>query len=201
MATAFKGLSGAWIQAAGTIVAAIADTPSEAITEAKTDSLGLWGNVLQATGNGLMADSNEPGSLNQAGNAIQAGGNTIIVGALVLPIDEDLEQNLTIKGNLVQAVGGSVCFNEDLKEDVSIAALYGLSGDFLQVVGNSIQALAAILDFEIDGHEELVNAVGSWIQATGAVLSALSETKSLQDQPQLEADSLNPIKSNQTNKA
>ncbi|WP_054703879.1 hypothetical protein [Bacillus sp. JCM 19041] len=187
MGNSTKSFTGAWIQAIGTIVAAVGDTPSETRPEEATDSLGLWGNVLQATGNGLLADTNEPGSLNQAGNAIQATGNSIIVGALVLPIDEDLEQTLTIKGNLFQAAGGAVSFSEDLKEDISIAALYAFYGDLLQVIGNSMQALAGILDFEVDGHEERLNAVGSWIQAIGAVLSALSETKSLDDNDENEA--------------
>lgn len=180
MGNSIKAFTGAWIQAIGTIVAAVGDTPSETRPEEATDSLGLWGNVLQATGNGLIADTNEPGSLDQAGNVIQAAGNSIIVGALILPINEDFEQTLTIKGNLFQAVGGAVSFSEDVKADVNIASIYAFYGDLLQVIGNSMQALAGILDFEVDGHEERLNATGSWIQAIGAVLSALSETKSLE---------------------
>lgn len=178
MSTDVKALFGAWTQAIGTVIAAVADTPSEALTPEQINDLGLYGNALQATGNGLLADTNEFGSLNQIGNAIQATGNTIIVGALALPWEENLEQNLIIKGNLFQAAGGSVSFNEDLKEDVSMAALYAVIGDFLQVVGNGIQAYAAIADFIVDDDEEFINAVGSWIQATGAVLSALSVSKS-----------------------
>ncbi|WP_099304743.1 DUF6944 family repetitive protein [Bacillus sp. Marseille-P3800] len=174
-----KELFGSWTQAIGTIVAAVADTPSTRLTPEQVNHLGLYGNALQATGNGLMADTNEFGSMNQAGNAIQAAGNTIIVGALTLSLDETVEQNLIIKGNLFQATGGAVTFNEDLKEDVSMAALYAVIGDFLQVVGNATQAYAAISDFIVDDHEELVNSVGSWIQAIGAVLSALSVTKAL----------------------
>ncbi|TES46758.1 DUF6944 family repetitive protein [Shouchella lehensis] len=178
MSTDVKALFGAWTQAIGTVIAAVADTPSEALTPEQINDLGLYGNALQATGNGLLADTNAFGSLNQIGNAIQATGNTIIVGALALPWEENLEQNLIIKGNLFQAAGGSVSFNEDLKEDVSMAALYAVIGDFLQVVGNGIQAYAAIADFIVDDDEEFINAVGSWIQATGAVLSALSVSKS-----------------------
>ncbi|WP_055736116.1 MULTISPECIES: DUF6944 family repetitive protein [Bacillaceae] len=178
MLTDVKALFGAWTQAIGTVIAAVADTPSEALTPEQINDLGLYGNALQATGNGLLADTNAFGSLNQIGNAIQATGNTIIVGALALPWEENVEQNLIIKGNLFQAAGGSVSFNEDLKEDVSTAALYAVIGDFLQVVGNGIQAYAAIADFIVDDDEEFINAVGSWIQATGAVLSALSVLKS-----------------------
>ncbi|GAF20965.1 hypothetical protein JCM19047_630 [Bacillus sp. JCM 19047] len=178
MSTEVKVLFGAWSQAIGTVIAAIADTPNKALTPKQINDLGLYGNALQATGNGLLADTNAFGSLNQVGNAVQATGNTIIVGALAFPLEENLKQNLIIKGNLIQAVGGSVSFNEDLKEEVSIAALYAVSGDFLQVVGNSIQAYAAIADFIVDDDEEFVNAVGSWIQATGAVLAALSVSKS-----------------------
>ncbi|NYE04064.1 hypothetical protein F4694_000808 [Bacillus niacini] len=52
-----KELFGAWIQAIGTVTAAVGSTPS--LNDDTQESLNLWGNVLQGTGNALFADAQE----------------------------------------------------------------------------------------------------------------------------------------------
>ncbi|WP_077622384.1 DUF6944 family repetitive protein [Sediminibacillus massiliensis] len=52
-----KAVLGAWIQAIGTVIAAIGSTPTTHLPQKLLQDLNLIGNVLQGTGNALMADS------------------------------------------------------------------------------------------------------------------------------------------------
>ncbi|MFF2497340.1 DUF6944 family repetitive protein [Peribacillus sp. NPDC058075] len=64
------------------------------------------GNELQATGNALLADAEETWSLDKFGNQLQEIGNSTVILGLVIDFDEVTKQELIIKGNLIQAVGG-----------------------------------------------------------------------------------------------
>jgi hypothetical protein len=68
------------------------------------ESLNLWGNVLQGTGNALIADAQEGFSLEQLGNVVQAIGNTTVVAGILLNISEENKLKLDINGNLLQAI-------------------------------------------------------------------------------------------------
>ncbi|PFM43713.1 hypothetical protein COC59_31005 [Bacillus cereus] len=48
-----KEIVGAWFVAVGTIIAAIGSTPLKRLNSELRKDLSVWGNVLQATGNGL----------------------------------------------------------------------------------------------------------------------------------------------------
>lgn len=79
-----KATFGSWVQAIGTTLSAIGATPSKNISDTLLGDLNLWGNVLQATGNSLVADSEKNFTLEKIGNEIQAIGNsTVIVGILI----------------------------------------------------------------------------------------------------------------------
>ncbi|GGB40395.1 hypothetical protein GCM10011409_17430 [Lentibacillus populi] len=96
-----KVLYGTWIQAIGTTVSAVANTPSLVNDQDLLAHLDLWGNVLQATGNALVADSEQYPSLDKLGNQIQSIGNlTNIVGFLVT-VSEEIQAELNIKGNWI----------------------------------------------------------------------------------------------------
>jgi hypothetical protein len=173
-----KATFGAWIQAIGTTISAISSTPSMKIPDDFLNQLNLNGNVLQATGNALQADSEYDLTLIKIGNEVQAIGNSIVVAEMLLNFDELTKQNIEIKGNLFQAVGGGICFANALDEEPAIEELYNIYGNLLQTIGNSMQALAGMK--ELKGEEgETLNTVGSWIQAIGSILSALGQSKSL----------------------
>ena len=101
-----KEFVGAWMQAIGTIISAIGNTPTIVRTEDSSRNLDLWGNVLQGTGNALIADSVEEITLDKIGNKIQTTGNMLIVFAFLGPVSEQVETELNIKGNMIQATGG-----------------------------------------------------------------------------------------------
>lgn len=74
-----KALIGSWIQAVGTTISAVGNTPPAVREETFSSYLDLWGNVLQGAGNTLIADSEEAISLDKWGNKIQTTGNLVNV--------------------------------------------------------------------------------------------------------------------------
>ncbi|MYL70253.1 hypothetical protein GLW00_05295 [Halobacillus litoralis] len=167
-------LIGSWVVAAGTVASAI-NASINAHTDSDDEGLNLIGNTLQATGNGIIADeTNSP--LSASGNIIQAAGNSTIVYSILNDLERRTELNLVIKGNLLQALGGLAGFSETYGTDPSLTNAYKLNGELLEVVGNSIQAIAA--GRELEGIEAAdFSALGSWIQAVGAIIVALTITK------------------------
>jgi hypothetical protein len=71
---------GSIIQAIGTVISAYANTPNKFFNHTFLDDLDLIGNALQATGNALIADGQEPFTLSRIGIEVQAAGNTTVIG-------------------------------------------------------------------------------------------------------------------------
>jgi len=157
---------GGWVEAAGNIVAAIGDTPTERIPETIKTDLRLIGNVLQAVGSALTAD-NEPLSIDVLGDILQSAGNvTVVMG--ILDNDESSSQRLETIGNELQLVGAGVSINT--QANLTFSQSLDNVGNIIQVIGNTLQVYA-------NPHTEegiRVNAIGSWTQAVGTVISALA---------------------------
>ncbi|MBX0357136.1 hypothetical protein [Halobacillus sp. Nhm2S1] len=167
-------LIGSWIIAAGTVASAV-NASINAYTGDDGEGLNLIGNTFQATGNGVVANDAES-ILSASGNLIQSAGNSTIIYSILADLERKDELNLVIKGNLLQAFGGLIAFSETYETDASLTNAYKLNGELLEVVGNSIQAVAA--GRELEGIEAgHFSALGSWIQAIGAVIVALTITK------------------------
>ncbi|WLR55657.1 hypothetical protein LC048_01180 [Mesobacillus subterraneus] len=176
-----KELFGAWVQASGTTLAAIGSTPLKNFSESQLTSLNLWGNELQALGNALIADSEERFTLEKIGNQIQSAGNITVIAGIILPLDDVTGQELDIKGNLMQAVGGTAALKDTLTEERSVESLYNIYGGLLQIIGNSMHAIAGII--VLQGREGgNINTSGSWIQAAGSVIQAIGTTKDYSDE-------------------
>lgn len=171
-----KGVFGSWVQAIGTILAAIGSTPLENIPPPILNSLNLIGNVMQGTGNAIIADTITPPSLDKLGNQIQAIGNSTVVTGILIDFDDKIKQILDIDGNWLQALGGGVSLADALGGEVSASALYSIYGNSLQAIGNSLQAISGIKELNNEEATNL-NVVGSWIQAVGSVISAIGQTK------------------------
>lgn len=167
-------LFGYWVVAAGTIASAI-NASLDFRTGENDQSLNIIGNTLQATGNGIAADNASASSFSKTGNLIQAAGNSTVIYSLITDLDRQFDLNLVIKGNLLQALGGLIGFYETVGDPPSLSNAYKLNGETLEVVGNSIQAVAA--GKELKGMEASgLTALGSWIQAIGAIIVALMLT-------------------------
>ena len=167
-----KALFGSWVQATGTTVSAVGNTPSVSSDKELLSNLALWGNVLQATGNALIADSIEKPSLSKIGNQVQSIGNLTIIVKFLIVVNEEIQNELNIKGNLLQAVGGGASLADALNEEITMESFYDIYGNLLQVIGNSMQAISGINKSK-GADDELINTIGSWIQAIGANISAL----------------------------
>lgn len=178
MGSEFKATFGAWIQAIGTVLSAIGNTPIKSVPEESLQNIDIVGNELQATGNALEADAiNDPGSLTKIGNQIQAIGNLTVMSGLMIDLNEVTKQELDIKGNLLQALGGSAAVADSLDEERTLDELLSIYGNALQVIGNSLQAISGILELNNEDSGDL-NVIGSWTQAVGSVLSALVQNQS-----------------------
>jgi hypothetical protein len=171
-----KAVFGAWIQAIGTVTAAVGSTPSKVLTDQQLENLNLWGNILQGTGNAILADTEETFNLNKIGNMIQAMGNTAVVTGIIIDFSESTKSLLDIQGNLLQATGGGAALADAFGEERSIEQLYNIYGNLLQVIGNSMQAIAGGMELRNEDPGNL-NVAGSWIQAIGSIISAIGETK------------------------
>ena len=162
------GLIGSWLDALGTVVAAIGSTPSKVIPATILEDFVFIGNSLQGIGSALVVESPETLENDRVGSAIQSIGNLTVLIAL-LQDEGRPSRRLNKQGNLLQALGGGVSFNYD-GEITSINNI----GNGLQVLGNSLQALS-LKESLFDTEEgELMDVAGSWIQAVGTIISALS---------------------------
>ncbi|KMJ58765.1 hypothetical protein AB685_06685 [Bacillus sp. LL01] len=168
-----KQLIGAWTQAIGTVVAAIGSTPSVQIGESGKRDLGLVGNVLQATGNGLEADAQSVLTFGKLGNVIQATGNLTVSTGLVFDFPGDAGERLVISGDLIQALGALTALGSANKSYIVI-------GNILQAIGNSLQAIGGVRElkeeFQSDLSNELLIGIGSWIQVLGTIILAIGLT-------------------------
>ncbi|WP_226682368.1 DUF6944 family repetitive protein [Sutcliffiella horikoshii] len=173
-----KQLVGSWTQAIGTVVAAIGSTPSIPIHENGRKGLGLVGNVLQATGNGLEADAQTSLTYGKLGNIIQATGNVTVSAGLAIDFPGDTGERLVISGDLIQALGAITALG-------SASRSYMVFGNSLQATGNSLQAIGGVRELKQEERNvlglsqvsnEVLIALGSWIQALGTILLAIGLT-------------------------
>ncbi|GGB42090.1 hypothetical protein GCM10011409_19560 [Lentibacillus populi] len=97
------------------------------------------------------------------------------------------EQKLIISGNLIQALGGLVSLADELNDPTASGQIYNIIGNLLQSIGNSLQAIAGMYELEnkhvdhkgykIDENIETLEISGSWIQATGSVMTLIGQIK------------------------
>ncbi|WP_339182690.1 hypothetical protein [Oceanobacillus sp. FSL W7-1293] len=172
-----KVLFGSWEAAIGALLSAIASTPSFKLNETQQTNLDLAGNVMQATGSALAADSEKKLTLNKIGNQVQAMGNSIVISGIVIPFTEETKRKVTIKGNLFQAAGSSMALPDLLDTaEITMDTLYEIYGALLQSIGNALQGLSGIIELKGERGEH-IDFVGSWIQTIGAFIQALVQSK------------------------
>ncbi|TYR81461.1 hypothetical protein FZC66_06340 [Priestia megaterium] len=191
-----KEIIGAWIAAIGTISSAIGSTSFRFIKSEVREDLNLWGNVLQGTGNALVADGQEGISLEKIGNEIQSVGNITVIAGLVIDFEDETQQKLIIAGNLIQALGGAAALGDEFQDVSTAGDLYNIYGNLLQAIGNSLQAIGGAYELrssineqcearndqsdgqnDEDEYGQSLDVVGSWIQAIGSVLSVIGQIR------------------------
>ncbi|QBP91538.1 hypothetical protein E1A90_09770 [Bacillus mycoides] len=185
-----KEIVGAWFVAVGTIIAAIGSTPLKMLSSDLREDLNVWGNVLQATGNGLEADGQGEISLELIGNEIQSIGNVTVLTGLIIDFEDETQKKLVIAGNWLQALGGVTAIGGEIEDSSNIDEAFNIVGNALQATGNSLQAIGGIEELKVsrdkvgentdndnDEDGQLIVIMGSWIQAVGSVVSLIGQIR------------------------
>ncbi|WP_196220133.1 DUF6944 family repetitive protein [Terrilactibacillus tamarindi] len=175
-----KTLTGTWLETLGTILNALGITKALPFSLSFRNNCSLWGNVLQATGNGLSAE--EEDFKYRLGLELQSVGNLTIIYGILLPINhrEDLRKFIT--GNWLQTLGTLVCFSHSV---VNEKTPHDRVGCLLQAIGNSLQAIAGIEELKAPIQNlnmditDILEFSGSWVQVIGSLMSSLEYTASL----------------------
>lgn len=159
---------GSWLDTIGTATAAVGSTPLPALTETFLEDLIFIGNALQGVGSALVVESSRTLPNDKVGSSVQSIGNlTVLVGLMIE--NEKFFRLLNQQGNLIQAVGSGVSINYDGK----LTTINNI-GNGLQVIGNSLQALA-FKNHLIDTKKgKLMDVSGGWIQTVGTLMSTLT---------------------------
>ncbi|CAI9388283.1 hypothetical protein BACSP_02274 [Bacillus sp. T2.9-1] len=175
----FKEIFGSTINTIGTIQAAIGSTPSFHLSKETHYQLRLVGNVLQGTGSALSADGQGTISLEMLGDEIQAIGNSTVVTGLILYKLSKIptEQKLIITGSWIQALGSFVGLTDEFFDHTADGRIENIIGGLLQGIGNSLQAVGGTEQLKGISSQQNLGTIGSWIQATGAVLSLIGQIK------------------------
>ncbi|ENH97008.1 hypothetical protein J416_08022 [Gracilibacillus halophilus YIM-C55.5] len=168
----WQEIFGSWVVATGTFVSAIANTPSIPFTRTLQQDFKVIGNTMQGTGNALSVQPIYSFTLEDLANEVQSIGNTTIVGSLLLDFNDSTKQSLNTKGNLLQALGGGMAFAKNYQKKLSIRTVYIGFGNLLQMIGNSFQAVSP----QLKQIEAIINTLGNWIQALGALMTAIGTT-------------------------
>ena len=161
-----KAIVGNWIVAVGTLLSAIGNTPSTIFTQQTLNDFNVIGHILEAGGIAIVSET-EDTLLYTVGDQLQAIGNlTVVVG--ILSENEQTAQLLEKQGNLIQVVGLGLVINTEGKLTL-LQTLYN-TGIIIQLIGNAIEAIANTETNE----GKLMRAVGAWIKAIGAFITALA---------------------------
>lgn len=157
-----KELLGYWLDAFGQTMSAVANTPYVKKNEEFLPCLDLWGNVLQATGTALIADSSsEEFSFEKLGNQVETIGNLVTVTGILAPVSEEIKEDLDQKGDIIETLGVIISLPDELKEGLTLELFFDIYGHFLQVIG--IKRV----------HEDLINMISEWSQAIASILTLL----------------------------
>lgn len=176
MSDQLKEIYGAWLVALGAIIVAIGSTPTRRLSRKMQNDLNLTGNALEAVGAGLAADGQgNPLSLEYAGNALSSIGSLESFTAAAIDFPERTETNISIQGNLLQALGSGISAADEFGDNTASGALELFIGNILQTIGSVIQAFGVKIQTTDEKKGQTYIAVGSWIQAVGAVLSAIGQ--------------------------
>lgn len=146
---------GAWVSAIGTISSAISATPMRRLKgkereewENISELLEFAGNSFQAIGNIISAFLGESSPLEVTGEIIQSSGNITVLFSLI-KAKENIKKaiKLSITGNSQQAFGALLAALDELTDDE--IDITGVSGNILQSIGNTLQAIAGLIELEL----------------------------------------------------
>lgn len=182
---AFLEITGAWIQTAGTAIAAAGETLllGEDPGFETGEKLVVIGNGVEAAGNALQAialSSEANRTMSSLGSWLQAAGNTTnaVAGMIILAGDETAGLKLDILGDSVQSAGAAI---EATFVDGSLPFAESIViGEYILSLGAALEAIGAY--YLLTGKRMSGNALqafGSYLEFAGAGIVAAALTKGL----------------------
>ncbi len=117
-------------------------------------------------------------SFEKLGDELQATGNSTVIAGILLygTSDEETEQNLIITGTWIQALGSFVGVADEFFDSTEDGRLENITGNLLQGIGNSLQAIGGIEALQgSNSEQEQIGVAGSWVQAAGSVISLIGQ--------------------------
>ncbi|WNF37223.1 hypothetical protein RJD24_01825 [Bacillaceae bacterium IKA-2] len=179
-----KLVVGAWIDAIGTIISAIAEVRTLAGLDGSNNKLVAIGEGLQAFGTMLIGTVLEEDPLNFVGNWIDgAGAAASSLGAYFqyTDIDNGVDSiRLAVIGDLFQSLGAAISAKADyLSKDIdNIFAI----GNGLQSLGAGLEAIGGVYELKERADEgQPLTTIGAILQAAGSNLNALALTNDVRE--------------------
>lgn len=160
---------GSWISTAGTIISAVASTPSTVFTDQTLEQFNLIGNTLEAIGGTLMISVDED-IFNKVGGHLATLGNVVAIAG-ILNENEKTSNMIESQGELLQVVGAGITI--DTSGNLSFLEAIANIASIIQIIGMVVGILA---DAKTAEGQKLV-AIGAWIEAIGAIISSLATEK------------------------
>ncbi|MGM9923532.1 MAG: DUF6944 family repetitive protein [Bacillus sp. (in: firmicutes)] len=165
-----------WIEAGGTVLSAIGNTPIDFLSASFLYDINLIGDFLQVGATSVQIDAEDSLTFNSLGNITQVIGNTEEIAGYILFVNDQTEQNLLVnQGNAIQAVGVALSLTFFLEQQNNLVNMYNIYSNLLQIIGLGMQSLSSISTLSTDQSQTL-NVIGNWIQAIGAILAAIAQT-------------------------
>ncbi|QKY69099.1 hypothetical protein [Lentibacillus sp. CBA3610] len=160
---------GSWVLAMGVILEAISETEKINLGESTRSRLLAYGNSLAATANALLADTIDELDFEKLGLKTLSAGNLAVVYGNMVPTSDEATDRLVVKGNLKQALGGSLALTEVFNPKEDILLSYGVT--FI-TIGASIIAIGG--GKELRDIENRLPEIGAWVKALGAIMVMFS---------------------------
>lgn len=169
-----KLLVGAWLDAIGTIIAAVAEVRELSGIEENNNQLISIGEALQAVGTLLIGTVTTDDPLNFAGNWINgAGAAASSIGAYLQDLDpENGEENVRLEtiGDAFQSMGAAI---SSLADHLAGEQDYALASA-IESLGAGLEAIGGV--YELRGKEtegQPIATIGAIIQAIGSNMNAI----------------------------
>ncbi|MBU8908846.1 DUF6944 family repetitive protein [Desertibacillus haloalkaliphilus] len=178
----YKLLSGAWLDAIGTIVSAIAEGRELAGIQNSNELLVTIGEGLQAVGSLLIGTVATDNVLDFTGNWIDGvGASASSLGAYLQAFDENGDDNIRLEalGDTFQSMGSSISAAADHFEGEHDYAI----GNATQALGAGLEAIAGVFRLNERGEEaQPISTIGAVLQAIGSNFNAILYTNELREQ-------------------
>ncbi|WP_019240682.1 MULTISPECIES: DUF6944 family repetitive protein [Bacillus] len=165
-----------WVEAFGTVLSAIGNTPIEFLSSDFLYDINLVGDVLQVSATSVQLDAETKLTYNSLGNMLQIVGNSEeIAGYILFKNDQTVQNILVNQGNAIQVVGIGSSLVFFLAHKRNLVNIYNIYANLIQMIGLSIQMLSTISTLTKEQSQTL-NVVGNWTQAIGAILAAIAQS-------------------------